>query len=82
MSQNDAEKIRKELELMNDTLSIKGHCSTIDPARIHKLRTDIYDYVQRTTKYTNPRFIEDTEFAMKLKTIENKLILACFNKKV
>jgi len=82
MTQNYAEKIRNELEAMNNTLSIKGHCSTIDPARIHKLRTDIYDYVQIITGHTNPRLIERTEFAMKLQTIENKLILACFEKKV
>ncbi len=80
MTQNDAQKIRKELEAMNDILMTKGHCSTIDPARIHKLRTDIYDYIQKTMKYYNPRTIERTEFAMKLQTIENKLILACFEK--
>lgn len=73
-------KIKKELESMSYTLATKGHCSTIDPERIHKLRTDIYDYIQKATGYTNPRFIEQTEFAMRLQTIENKLILSCYQK--
>ena len=75
-----ADNIIKELEGMNDVLNAKGHCSTIEPARIHRLRTDIYDYIQKVTGNANPRYIEDTEFAMKLKTIENKLILGCYVK--
>ena len=73
-------KIKKELESMNNILVVKGHCSTIDPVRIHKLRTDIYDYVQKATGHINPRSIERTEYAMKLQTIENKLILGCYQK--
>lgn len=76
----DADNIIKELERMNDVLKSKGHCSTIEPARIHRLRTNIYDYIQKVTGSTNPRYIENTEFAMKLQTIENKLILSCFEK--
>lgn len=75
-----ADYITKELERMNDVLKTKGHCSTIEPARIHRLRTDIYDYVQKITGSTNPRHIEKTQFAMKLQTIENKLILGCNEK--
>ncbi len=74
------DNIIKELERMNDILNTKGHCSTIEPARIHRLRTDIYDYIQNITGNTNPRYIDRTEFAMKLQTIENKLILACSEK--
>ena len=75
-----ADNITKELEDMNDTLNTKGHCSTIAPERIHRLRTDIYDYIQKVTGSTNPRHIADTEFAIKLKTIETKLILGCYAK--
>lgn len=77
-----ADNIVKELERMNDVLNAKGHCSTIEPIRIHRLRADIYDYIQKVTGSTNPRHIESTEFAMKLKTIENKLILACYQKEI
>lgn len=75
-----ADNIEKELESMNDTLNTKGHCSTIDPQEIHKLRTDIYVYIQSVTGSTNPRHIDNTEFSMRLKTIENKLILGCYAK--
>jgi len=75
-----ADNIEKELEDMNGTLSARGHCSTIAPERIHKLRTDIYDYIQKVTGSTNPRHIAETELAVKLKTIETKLILGCYAK--
>ena len=75
-----ADNIKKELGRMNDILNTKGHCSTIDPDRIHKLRTDIYVYIQSVTGSTNPRHIDNTEFSMKLKTIENKLIVGCYAK--
>ena len=71
-------KIKHELNEMKNTLAEHGNCSTIDPARIHSLRTDIYYYTQKATGNTNPASIERTEFAMKLQTIENKLILGCY----
>lgn len=36
-----ADYITKELERMNDVLKTEGHCSTIEPAMIHRLRIDI-----------------------------------------
>lgn len=75
-----ADNITEELERMNNVLNTKGHCSTIAPEDIHNLRTEIYDYIQKVTGSTNPRHIADTEFAVKLKTIETKLILGCYAK--